>query len=58
MTGEAGVGDQARRDGDNAALRQLAAPPVGSQELHELALGVDGPVLYPGTGQEVLVKHG
>lgn len=57
MASDAGLGNQARRDSDDAALRQLAAPPVGSQKLHELALGVGALIFCSGIGQKVLVEY-
>lgn len=57
MAGDSGLGDQARGDGDDTALGQLAAPPVCAQELHKLGLGVDAPIVCSGVGQHVLVEY-
>lgn len=57
VAGDASLRDEARRHGDDAALGELATPPVCSQELHELALGVGALIFYSGVGQEVFVEH-
>ncbi|KAJ6441095.1 cyclase protein [Purpureocillium lavendulum] len=51
---EARVGDEARRDGHDAALAvELAAPPVRAEELGELAVGVDGAEVRARAGEVV-----
>lgn len=56
---DARLGDEAGRHGhDVARALQPAAPPVRREELHELALAVDGPVLLARVGEEVLLEDG
>lgn len=59
MACNARLGNQPRRHGyDVARSLELAAPPVGSEELHKLALAVDGLISLAGASKEVLLKCG
>lgn len=57
MAGDTSLGNESRRHSHDAALGQLTAPPVCSQKLHELALGVDALIFRSRFGQEVSIEH-
>lgn len=57
--GEPRAGDEARRDGHDVALvRELAAPPVGAEELRELCVGVGVAHVDAGAGLHLLLEDG